>query len=421
MYVTAIVAAAGRGERFGGALAKQLLTIGGRAVLERSVSALASHPSIDELIVALSADLAADPPGYLLDVARAGKPVRLVAGGPRRQDSVANAFRAISDRTEMIVIHDAARPLVSGDLISRTIAAAAESGAAVAALQACDTVKVVLPPAPHEPGAAPLGAGAWIRGLIVGSTLPRELVFLAQTPQAFRRDVLRDALALGDTATATDEASLAERAGHPVRLVEGDVANIKITTPEDLEMAEAIVRSAERDGSGTVFERQRPAGTGRAGIGYDLHRLVAGRPLLLGGVTIPFERGLAGHSDADAVCHAIIDALLGAAGAGDIGRHFPDTDPQWKGVSSLGLLRLAGGIVRDRGLEVGNIDASVIAERPKLAPYIDAMRANIAEALGMSIDRVSVKAKTNEGVGELGRGEAIAVHAIALVRARRQP
>ncbi len=152
-----------------------------------------------------------------------------------------------------------------------------------------------------------------------------------------------------------------------------------------------------------------------------MHRLVHGRPLILGGVTIPFDRGLAGHSDADALCHAITDAVLGAAAAGDIGRHFPDTDPQWKDASSLGLLRLAAGIVREGGLEVGNVDASVIAERPKLRPYIDAMRANIAEALGMSIDRVSVKGKTNEGVGELGRGEAIAVHAVALVRASHQP
>jgi 2-C-methyl-D-erythritol 2,4-cyclodiphosphate synthase len=152
-----------------------------------------------------------------------------------------------------------------------------------------------------------------------------------------------------------------------------------------------------------------------------LHRLVEGRPLILGGVTIPFDRGLAGYSDADALSHAITDAVLGAAGAGDIGRHFPDTDPQWKDASSLGLLRRAAGMVRDVGLEVGNVDASVIAERPRLAPYIEAMRANIAEALGMPIDRVSVKGKTNEGVGELGRGEAIAVHAVALVRASRQP
>ena len=154
----------------------------------------------------------------------------------------------------------------------------------------------------------------------------------------------------------------------------------------------------------------------RAGCGYDLHRLVEGRPLILGGVTIPFERGLMGHSDADAVCHAVTDAILGAAGAGDIGRHFPDTDPRWKGASSIDLLARAVDIVRDQGLEVGNVDATVIAERPKLSPYVDAMRANLARVLGVSIDRVSVKGKTNEGVGELGRGEAIAVHAIALLR-----
>jgi 2-C-methyl-D-erythritol 2,4-cyclodiphosphate synthase len=168
----------------------------------------------------------------------------------------------------------------------------------------------------------------------------------------------------------------------------------------------------ERDG----FGRAAPARTGRVGVGYDLHRLVDGRPLILGGVTIPFERGLLGHSDADAICHAVTDAVLGAAGAGDIGRHFPDTDPQWKDASSIDLLRRAAAIVRDGGLEAGNVDVVVIAERPKLTPHCDAIRANIAEALGISVDRVSVKGKTNEGVGELGRGEAIAVHAVALLR-----
>jgi 2-C-methyl-D-erythritol 2,4-cyclodiphosphate synthase len=160
----------------------------------------------------------------------------------------------------------------------------------------------------------------------------------------------------------------------------------------------------------------KPARTGRAGVGYDLHRLVEGRPLVLGGVTIPFGRGLMGHSDADAVCHAITDAILGAAAEGDIGRHFPDTDPAWHNASSIELLRRAAQLLRERGLEVGNVDASVIAERPRLAPYIDAMRANVAGALGVSTTRISIKGKTNEGVGELGRGEAIAVHAIALVR-----
>lgn len=381
MYVTAIIAAGGRGERLGAGQPKQLLSIGGQTILERSVNAFLTHDAVHEVVVALPREIADHPPAYLMNTA---KPLQVVAGGARRQDSVAAAFRAVSDRCDVVVIHDAARPFASVDLIARTIAAAAESGAALAAVEARDTVKQV-------------------RDHVVQTTLDRRTIFLAQTPQAFRRDVLRDALAIaGD---ATDEAALAEQAGHPVRVVDGEASNIKITTPDDLAIAEAISRGGAK-----------PARTGRAGLGYDLHRLVEGRPLILGGVTIPFERGLAGHSDADAVCHAITDAILGAAGAGDIGRHFPDTDARWKGASSIDLLRRAVEIVHEHGLAVGNVDATVILERPKLAPHVEAMRAKLAEVLGVTVDRVSIKGKTNEGVGELGRGEAIAVHAIAMVR-----
>jgi 2-C-methyl-D-erythritol 4-phosphate cytidylyltransferase/2-C-methyl-D-erythritol 2,4-cyclodiphosphate synthase len=380
MYVSAILAAGGRGLRLGHSQPKQLLEIAGRPILERSVSLLQAHPDVHEVIVALPEELVEHPPAYLLN---ASKPLRVVKGGARRQDSVAAAFRLVSERADVVVIHDAARPFATSGLLAKTIAAAAESGAALAALEARDTVKQVA-------------------GGLVSATLDRHTIFLAQTPQAFRRDVLRDALAVsGD---ATDEAALAERAGHPVRIVEGEASNIKVTTPEDLVMAEAIGRG------------RKPARTGRAGMGYDLHRFVVGRPLILGGVTIPFERGLSGHSDADAVCHAITDAILGAAGAGDIGRHFSDTDPRWKGASSVDLLRRAVEVVHAEGLAVGNVDATVILERPKLAPYIDQMRTNLAAVLRVSIDRVSIKGKTNEGLGEIGRGEAIAVHAIALVR-----
>jgi 2-C-methyl-D-erythritol 4-phosphate cytidylyltransferase/2-C-methyl-D-erythritol 2,4-cyclodiphosphate synthase len=393
MHVTAIIAAGGRGQRFGGAVPKQLLAVGGRSILERSVALFLAHSAIDEVVVALPAELLADPPAFLRS---SQKPLHLVAGGARRQDSVVSAFKAANERSDMIVVHDAARPLATSDLVSRTIAAAAESGAALAALAASDTVKRSVNPA---------NAGSGSVELLVAETIPRESIFLAQTPQAFRRDVLRDALALAGTLVdVTDEATLVERAGRPVRLVQGEATNIKITTRGDLEIAETIVRGG------------KPARTGRAGVGYDLHRLVEGRPLVLGGVTIPFGRGLMGNSDADAVCHAITDAILGAAAEGDIGRHFPDTDPAWHNASSIELLRRAAELLRDRGLEVGNVDASVIAERPRLAPYIDTMRANVAGALGVSATRVSIKGKTNEGVGELGRGEAIAVHAIALVR-----
>jgi 2-C-methyl-D-erythritol 4-phosphate cytidylyltransferase/2-C-methyl-D-erythritol 2,4-cyclodiphosphate synthase len=283
-----------------------------------------------------------------------------------------------------VVVHDAARPFVTVETIERTIAAAVESGAAIAALAAHDTVKRVN------------------ADRVVTATLPREEIFLAQTPQAFRTSVLRSALALGGD--ATDEAMLAEQAGHHVRIVDGDPRNLKITTPADFVLAERLL------------EASAPAPMAmRIGNGYDLHRLVAGRPLVLGGVTIPFDKGLLGHSDADAICHAVTDAVLGASGAGDIGRHFPDSDPAWKGADSLELLRKAMVIVKGVGLAVVNVDVVVIAQKPKLVPYIDAICSNLAHALDCEVSRVSVKGKTNEGVDSMGTGESIAVHAVALL------
>jgi len=419
MHVTAIIAAGGRGQRLGSAQPKQLLSIGGRPILERSVTAFLAHPSVDAVIVALPQALVDDPPSYLRDAAAlalagSGKPLRIVAGGERRQDSVANAFRAAEATSELIVIHDAARPFASADLIARTIAAAAESGAAVAAVQSRDTVKraaVGSGGAAKPDGADEAERTAVAAPCIVAETLDRSTIYLAQTPQAFRRDVLRAALAAGERGAATDEASLAERAGHPVRLVDGEATNIKITTADDLTIGEAIA-SSPRAG----FKPAGPARTGRAGTGYDLHRLVEGRALVIGGVTIPSDRGALGHSDADVVCHAATDAILGAAGLGDIGRHFPDTDPRWKDAPSLDLLARAVALVAEQGFEVGNVDVTVILEKPKIKDYVDAMRASVAGAIGIVADRVSIKGKTNEGVDAVGRGEAIAAHAVALIR-----
>jgi 2-C-methyl-D-erythritol 4-phosphate cytidylyltransferase/2-C-methyl-D-erythritol 2,4-cyclodiphosphate synthase len=419
MHVTAIIAAGGRGQRLGAAQPKQLLSIGGRPILERSVTAFLAHPSVDAVIVALPQALVDDPPPYLrsaaaLALAGSGKPLRIVAGGDRRQDSVANAFRAADATSELIVIHDAARPFASADLIARTIAAAAESGAAVAAVQSRDTVKraaVASGGAGKPEGAAQAIGTAEPVPYVVAETLDRSTIYLAQTPQAFRRDVLRAALAAGERGAATDEASLAERAGHPVRLVDGEATNIKITTADDLTIGEAIA-SSTREG----FKPAAPARTGRAGTGYDLHRLVEGRALVIGGITIPSDRGALGHSDADVLCHAATDAILGAAGLGDIGRHFPDTDPRWKDASSLDLLTRAVALVAEQGFEVGNVDVTVILEKPKIKDYVDAMRASVAGAIGIVADRVSIKGKTNEGVDAVGRGEAIAAHAVALIR-----
>jgi 2-C-methyl-D-erythritol 4-phosphate cytidylyltransferase/2-C-methyl-D-erythritol 2,4-cyclodiphosphate synthase len=384
VHVTAIIAAGGRGVRLGGARPKQFLTLGGRPILQRSVDAFVSSDRIAEIVVALPPDLAATMPDYLR---HSRKPMQVVDGGERRQDSVANAFARVSRAADVVVIHDAARPLVSSALISRTVDAAATYGAAIAALPVTDTVK------------------RSDADRFIVETIPRSEVFLAQTPQAFRVDVLRAALAQAQAGEATDEAMLAERAGHRVHLVEGDPRNLKITTAEDLATAERLVAGGGANGAQAL----------RIGNGYDLHRLVEGRPLILGGVTIPFERGLQGHSDADVVCHAVTDAILGAAAAGDIGRHFPDTDAAWRDADSLVLLSRAAAVVTGAGFSIGNVDVVVIAQRPKLLSYIDKMRANLARALDIPVEHVSIKGKTNEGVDSIGAGDSIAAHAVALI------
>lgn len=380
VHVTAIIAAGGRGTRYGGDRPKQLLLLGGLPILQRSVDAFRRSPRVTDVVVALPTELLADPPAYLV-----GLPdVRLVEGGARRQDSVVRAFAASPD-AEVVVVHDAARPFVSETLIAQAIDAAIEAGAAIVALPSRDTIKQA-------------GADG-----TVAATLPRETIHLAQTPQAFRADVLRAVLAEAGDADATDEAMLVERTGRPVRLVPGDPRNLKITTPEDLTMAEAM------------FGNGVPAL--RVGTGYDLHRLVPGRPLILGGVTIPYEKGLLGHSDADVVCHAVTDAILGPTGLGDIGRLFPDTDPAFAGADSLVLLREAAARVAAAGWQVVNVDVTVIAQRPKLSPHVDAMRQAVSAALGVDASVVTLKGKTNEGVDATGAGEAIAVHAVALLAA----
>ena len=381
--MTAIIAAGGRGVRHGGARPKQFLSLGGRPILQRSVEAFLSCDRIAEIVVALPPAEGTSVPDYLRNRT---KPLEIVEGGDRRQDSVANAFARVSGAADVVVIHDAARPLVSSDLIGRTVDAAAQYGAAIAALPSTDTVK------------------RSDADRFIVETIPRNEIFLAQTPQAFRVDVLRDALALAaSSGDATDEAMLAERAGHRVHLVDGDPRNLKITTADDLATAERLVSG----GGG--------AATLRIGNGYDLHRLVAGRPLVLGGVTIPFERGLDGHSDADVICHAVTDAILGAAAAGDIGRHFSDTDGAWKDADSLMLLSRAATVVANAGFTIGNVDVVVIAQRPKLVPYIDQMRENLARAMNIRVGHVSIKGKTNEGVDSMGAGDSIAAHAVALL------
>jgi 2-C-methyl-D-erythritol 4-phosphate cytidylyltransferase/2-C-methyl-D-erythritol 2,4-cyclodiphosphate synthase len=402
MHVSAIIAAGGRGRRLGSSVPKQALELGGRPMLQWSVDALLASGRVDEVVVAVPSDWVDAPPAYLR---RPG--VRVVAGGERRQDSVANGFDAVSTASEVVLIHDAARPFVSAAMIAGAIDAAAETGAAIVAMPARDTVKWSPATVPEADPAA---------GRVIARTLPRESIYLAQTPQAFRRRVLQEAVALGRQGVeVTDEAALVEQAGHPVRLVEGSVRNMKVTTAEDLVIAEALLNAE----SNPPQPGEASAPVLRLGSGYDLHRLVEGRPLILGGVAIPFDRGLAGHSDADALCHAVTDAILGAASQGDIGQHFPDSEERWRGASSIDLLRHAAAIVAGLGYRVVNVDATIIAERPKLGSFRDAMASGLASALGVGPFAISVKAKTNEGVDAVGRGEAIAVHAVALLQRDR--
>ncbi len=379
MSVAAIIVAAGRGERLGAELPKQLVDLGGQSMLRRSVAAFDTHPAVDALVVVLPENLV--PRGASL-VGPTRRSCQCVAGGARRQDSVRRGVAALAADTTIVLVHDAARPFVSGRLIDRVIERAGTHGAVVPALQAQDTVKRV-----------PAGTGR------VTQTLARDEIWLAQTPQGFQRHVLEAAMAHG-AGDATDEAMLAEGAGLPVVVVEGDPRNFKITTPDDLARA-----------------RRELAGLPRIGTGYDLHRLVEGRSLILAGVQIPGSRGPAGHSDGDVVAHALIDALLGAAALGDIGGHFPDSDPRWKDAPGLDLLQRAMTSIVACGWRVGNADVTVILEQPKLAPHIGAIRGQLAAVLGVSADQVSVKAKTNEGVDAAGRGEAIAAHAIVLLTA----
>lgn len=392
MHVAAIIAAGGRGQRLGADRPKQFLEIGGASILDLSLRALAASDRIDEIVVALPHDYV-EATAKLWE-GKLPKPLVFVAGGERRQDSVAGAFARTSPRADIILIHDAARPFVTGDIIARTIDAATAHGAAIAAIAVSDTVKQV--------GEAAAGGSRPIR-----ATIARDTIFLAQTPQAFRRDVLARAIAEGQHLDATDDAMLVERLGLPVHLVHGDVKNIKVTTPADLDEARRRLEPGGRHFS--------VAGLIRVGTGYDLHRLVAGRPLILAGVRIPFDLGLDGHSDADIVCHAVTDAVLGAAAAGDIGRLFPDTDPKWQDADSIALLTGAIERVTALGYRVSNVDVTVIAQQPKLLPHLDAMRDNLAAALQVDRQAVSIKGKTNEGVDSMGRGEAMACHAVALL------
>lgn len=377
--LTAIIAAAGQGSRMGALANKQFIKIAGQPVLARTLLCLKGHA--DRYILVAR-------PGeeeQVREIAAGILPqFEVVTGGESRQDSVYNGLVAARG-SDYVLIHDGARPFASASLIKRVVEAAKSGGAAIPGIPVNDTIKQ-------------------LSGSLVQTTLTRETLRAVQTPQAFAWDLVFKAheQARREGFVGTDDASLAEKIGHPVQVVPGEEGNIKITTPEDLHRARLLAG-------------QSPL---RVGQGYDVHRLVAGRPLILGGVEIPWELGLLGHSDADVLVHAIMDALLGAAGLGDIGRHFPDTEAAYQGADSLVLLARVRDLVQAQGWLPGNIDAVIIAQRPKLAPYIEQMNQKIAETLQLPVNLVNVKATTTEGLGFAGRGEGIAAQAVCTLVAQ---
>lgn len=394
--VTALIPAAGRGQRAGLGTNKLLRPLAGCPLLVHTLRAFENCSAVGAVVVVVHPEdqkrLLAWPQTY-----RLGKIRRFVTGGPERQDSVRRGLESIDWACEVVVVHDGARPLVRPELIARTVEVAAREGSAVAAVPVTDTIK-------------------WSEdGRHVESTLDREKLWAVQTPQAFQRSLLlaAHARAEADEYRGTDEAALVEHLGQPVVLVPGDRSNLKITTAEDFAIAATFLPSSKQPFDTNKLDKSIL----RIGAGYDLHRFAPGRELWLGGVLIPHDQGLLGHSDADALLHAICDALLGALGAGDIGHHFPDTDPEWKGISSVVLLERVGRWVAERGYAIGNLDATVLAEQPRLAPYLEAMRLQIAGALSCSPDQVNIKATTCEGLGAIGAGEGLAAQAlVSLVR-----
>lgn len=371
--------AAGRGTRLPGSVPKPLLRLGSTTILERTLQAFERCSAVDRIVVVVGADHVASLSDRL-----AGKVVAVVPGAPDRRGSVAAGLDELP-QAKWLVVHDGVRPFVTPVLIERVLRAAVRWGAATAGVPVVDTLKEV-------------GQNLVLR------TLNRAGLWAVQTPQAFAAGLLREAhLRVPRTVPATDDAGLVEALGEPVAVVEGDPANFKITTEADL----ALARLRVADGAGSGL---------RVGTGCDLHRLVPDRALVLGGVSIPHARGLAGHSDADVLTHAVMDALLGAAGERDIGYHFPSGDPALRDADSIDLAASVSGRLRAAGWSIVNVDAVVLAEAPRLAPYIEAMRARLAKALGIRPDQIGIKATTAEGMGPVGRGEGMEARAVALLR-----
>ena len=385
--VGVVLPAGGIGSRFGHSHPKQFLALAGVPILAHTCRAFLQLPEICVLAVAVPAAHSQASIDLLRTHLRPDEYKRLLVtvGGATRQDSVRAGMRLLPPEIELVLVHDAARPLIDRATILRCLEGASRFGAVIAAVPVKDTLKKVA------------------EGGRIIETVDRAQLWQAQTPQAARRPLLERAFAEAERRQfiGTDEASLLEAAGIEVRVVEGSERNFKITRPEDLRVASALVQEQLMI---------------KIGHGFDAHRLVSGRQLILGGVRIDYELGLDGHSDADVVAHALTDALLGALGLGDIGRHFPDSDQQYQGIDSLLLLARVQQLAEQQGFGLGNADITIVCQRPKLAPHLARMQANLARCCKVAPTAINIKATTTEKMGYTGRGEGIAAHAVVLMR-----
>lgn len=384
--VSVIIPAAGNATRMRG-IHKTMYRLAGVPVLIRALKAFHHIDSVGEMIVAVRPeDMEAVRrlvSHYPLDV-----PVLVVPGGSTRQESVTNALAVSDAQFDFVAIHDGARPLIGAEDITAVFDAAFSCGAAALGVPVKDTVKLT-------------------DNQRILETLPREKMVAIRTPQVFRKQLYLQGCeqAKKSHADYTDDCQLLEAIGAEIRIVYGQDSNIKVTTPSDLQIAEALLRESGRNENMNI----------RVGHGYDVHRLTQGRKLIIGGVEIPYEYGLEGHSDADVLVHAIMDSMFGALAMGDIGQHFPDTDGAYYNIDSMLLLKKTVEIVAQEGYSIGNIDSTILAQAPKLAPYIEQMRKNIAEVCGVDPEQISVKATTEERLGFTGSKEGMAAHAVCLL------
>ncbi len=393
----ALIVAAGRGHRVGGPVPKQYRSLSGRAVLDRTVRRFVDHPAIDGVRVAIHPNDRTLYDEAIRPETAAGKPIRPIDGGANRQESVHLGLESLADTSpDLVLIHDGARPLVPSAAIDRVVAALAEHDGAVAAIPINDAVKLAA------------SAGGAIAG-----TVPREGLWRAQTPQGFRYGAILEAHRSAAGHGLPDDAAVAERAGLSVALTMGDEDNLKLTTEGDFARAERILAVQEAN---MARGAAPPAWETRVGTGYDVHRFGPGDHVMLCGLRVPHEQGIVGHSDGDIALHAVVDAILGAIGAGDIGLHFPPSDETWRDADSARFASHALGLLKARGGVLDHVDVTVICERPRIGPHRAAMTARLSAILGLEPGRVNLKGTTTERMGFTGRGEGIAAQAVATVR-----